>query len=158
MLIAVLKILCGDPLLVWAILYSIHTIETRIVPVPILFLEPAIFIGLQYKIFISGDLKLMGTYFSALGLGFLVGLFLGRSLQVRIIPSSISVELPEEFHTLAMLLSLFATRFTFGCLSNVSPTFVLQFSSLVTIITAIFPGVFLGRNITFFYKYWSYRG
>lgn len=153
---AILNIVSGAPLWVWAILLyliyiGIKATTNRIVYVPNLLVIPVIFIILNYFTYNSDTSVLVASSSSFSGI--LMGYAIGSSSKVKVLKHSKSIELSGGFSTFIVLMAFFITKYIFGYLQVVHPVVAMQYESIETITSSLCSGYFVGRSLCYLYRY-----
>jgi len=148
----------NTPLWVWLIfihlvVIGVLSLKDRVVSLTRLFIMPVILIGFRYKVFISYDFMLIGTYVICLLAGINFGLFVGNKTPIQILKQEKSVLIPGHRHTLGLLMLLFWTKYAYGVWKAVSPFTASQYANAETGFSALISGYFLGRSLYFLKKY-----
>lgn len=147
----------GAPWWVWAILcyvifVGIKSTRDRVVYLPKLFIMPAIFLALKYKIFSSGNGRLLLVYFSFMLLSFIAAFLLAIKSKVKIIKSTKSVKLPGNYCMICLLLSYFSIRYMLGFLQVTDLELAPRYLMFDTAITALFSGYLLGKAVVYTWR------
>ena len=100
--------------------------------VPLFLIIPAILVALNYKTYLFAS----GLSFVCLCIGYGVGFVLGKATPITILRASKSVELPGNYHTFFVLVSVFVIQYTFGYLSATAPEIALRYVELRASISA----------------------
>ena len=150
-------IVVGTPWWVWAIfayvtIVGIRATKTYTLPLPILFILPAVLIGMKYKVFLTSNYL---PFLIALTIGLFIGFFIGKKTPLKIFKSTKSVEVPGNYHTLVILLAFFAAKYVFGYLESTQPSRALEYAFVDISLSGLFAGFFLGRSLAYLYKFYD---
>jgi len=140
----------GTPVWVWVVFaylvfLGLKATYDRVVYIPKLFIIPTILIGLQYKIYLSGNYFSLIIYLIFLMVGIGIGILSAATIATKVYKETKTMEISGNYSTLLILLSLLFTQYIFGYLHATNPIVANQFASLEISINAIFSGYFLGR-------------
>lgn len=152
------KIILGTPIWVWflgsyMIFIGIKSAGARIVYLPKLFIIPAILTIIKSINLVSGEWL---VYLCALSLGMLMGVLNECKVKIVVIKEKISIEIPGNYTTIALMLTFFATKYFFGYLHNTAPILAAQYASYEVALSGIFGGYFWGRALLFSYRFFNY--
>ncbi len=152
-----MQFLTSTPIWVWGILgylvyVGIISMQTRIVPLFVLFIPPAIFISMKYNVFLSvGAFSYLG--FIAIGLA--IGYAVGQRIKIKIIKHANAIEIPGNYSTIFLFLSLFLCKYIFGALNSINPALAAKYFLIDYAISGIFSGFMLGKAGCFWYKFYK---
>lgn len=150
----------GTPTWVWVIfvyllLIGYKATRTRVIYLPKLYIIPIILIGLQYKLFLSGNLFNIVLYLSFLSVGVGIGILSVLKTSVKILKELKSIELPGNYSTLILLFLFFCIKYIFGYLQATNAVLASEYAFLEIAIVATFTGFFLGRTLNYTYRFFK---
>ncbi len=153
-----LKAINGTPIRVmiifaYVIFIGIKSMRDRIVYLPKLFIIPAIFIGMKYKIFNLENPLILLYYLLTLLSGFSIGYLLGMKAKIEFLKNIKSVKLPGNYYTIFIILSFFSIKYFFGYIDATNSELAIKYYPLDICVSALYSGYFLGRAISCFYRY-----
>lgn len=150
----------GTPVWVWVIfvylsLVGLKATRNRVIYLPKLYIIPIILIGLQYETFFSKNNFYIALYLSLLFIGLGVGILSVLKTPIKILKDLKSIELPGSYSTLIILLLFFCVKYIFGYLEATNPILYGQYEFFEISINAAFSGFFLGRTLTYTYRFYK---
>jgi len=125
---------------------GVAALKSRFVWLPIAFAIPLLLLGLQLPLIST----LPHEYQLIVILFFLAGLAIGGALLrpqvVRTFPQ-FRFEVAGEWHTLALILTIFTLKTVFGVAGIACPAQLQLWQCLSALIGVLVPGIFLGRTL-----------
>ena len=130
-----------------------HCSKERSTHLSVFFIFPTVFIGLAVSSLIRSTPDCMVGYAVGLGLGVLFGDFSANRTSLKISKFNRSVIVPGSWQLMILLMTLFATKFTFGFFRQFAPAATQTLQSIEWIVQGGVSGLLLGKAMNFARRY-----
>ncbi len=120
---------------------------------PTMFILPVILIGMRYKTLMYANNTIVLGYFGALLIGIALGFWVYKDATIKVFKKIGCIEVPANYTTLCLLISIFAVRFAFGYYRAVHTIIEMEVFFAEMVVNGLLVGYFLGRACAYARRY-----
>lgn len=153
-----IELLSGTPTWVWVVLGCLIVVGVRAiwdtqVFLPVMFIVPVVLIGMRYKTLMYANNTIILGYVGALLAGIALGFWVYKNATIKVFKKTGCIEIPGNYTTLCLLLSIFAVRFAFGYYRATHTIIGMEIFFAEMIVNGLLVGYFLGRACAYACRY-----